>query len=124
MAGITNPAKEIDIAEVYDAFSGAELQSIDALGLCEEGQAGPAMENGEFEAGGRLPVNLSGGLIGQGGAPGATGVAQAFVMYRLLSGNYEPKLQPETTPQCGVIDAHSGICTVSVVHVLERVKTD
>ena len=124
MAGITNPEQEIDIAEVYDAFSGAELQSIDALGLCEEGQAGPAMENGEFEAGGRLPVNLSGGLIGQGGAPGATGIAQAVVMYRLLSGNYEPKLQPEATPQCGVIDAHSGICTVSVVHVLERVKTD
>ena len=62
MAGITNPEQEIDIAEVYDAFSGAELQSIDALGLCEEGQAGPAMENGEFDAGGRLPVNLSGGL--------------------------------------------------------------
>ena len=124
MAGITNPEKEVDIAEVYDAFSGAELQSIDALGFCQQGQAGPAMENGDFDIGGRLPVNLSGGLIGQGGAPGATGIAQAVTMYRLLSGNYEPELQPEIKPQCGIIDAHSGICTVSVVHVLEQVESD
>ena len=122
MAGISDPEREIQIAEVYDAFSGAELQGIEALQFCSEGQAGPRMVNGEFDIGGRLPVNVSGGLIGQGGAPGATGVAQTVSMYRLLTGTYEKLLQPKTDLRCGVIDSHSGICTVSITHVLERVK--
>ena len=124
LAGITDPAEEIDVAEVYDAFSGAELQSIDALGLCKPGQAGPAMEEGSFLPDGKLPVNLSGGLIGQGGAPGATGIAQAVTIYRLLKGAYEPKLQPARKLRRGLTDAHSGICTVSVVHVIESVDPE
>ena len=121
MAGIEDPMSEIDVAEVYDPFSGTELQSIDALQLCPKGQAGPAMENGDFQINGRIPVNLSGGMIGQGGAPGATGIAQAVTMHRLLSNRYEPGLQPSRPLRRGVIDAHSAICTVSAVHVLERI---
>ncbi len=124
LAGITDPAEEIDVAEVYDAFSGAELQSIDALGLCKPGQAGPAMEQGKFLSDGELPINLSGGLIGQGGAPGATGIAQAVTIYRLLSGTYEPQLQPTRKLRRGLTDAHSGICTVSVVHVIESAEPE
>ena len=108
MAGIDNPATEIDVAEVYDAFSGAELQSIEALELCEPGQAGPLLENGNFFPDGQLPVNLSGGLIGQGGAPGATGIAQAVTIYRLLRGDYEPHLQPARKIRRGLTDSHSG----------------
>ncbi len=122
MAGIQDPATEIHAAEVYDAFSGAEFQSIEALQLCLPGQASNLMAEGRFDRDGRLPVNLSGGLIGQGGAPGATGIAQAVTMYRLLSGCYETKLQPTPPPVRGVIDVHSGIATVSVVHVLERLE--
>ncbi len=122
MAGIENPISEIDVAEVYDPFSGVELQSIDALRLCSEGEAGRAMQNGEFQVDGRLPVNLSGGMIGQGGAPGATGIGQAVTMYRLLNNEYEPGLQPSKPLRRGVIDAHSAICTVSVVHILERIE--
>ena len=120
MAGITSPSQQIDVAEVYDAFSGAEFQSIEALKLSEDGEAGTRMKKGRFQRDGSLPVNLSGGLIGQGGAPGATGIAQAVSMLRLLNGQYEKTLQPEPVPRTGVIDVHSGICTVSVVHVLER----
>ena len=121
MAGIEDPMSEIDVAEVYDPFTGTELQSIDALQLCPKGQAGPAMENGDFQINGRIPVNLSGGMIGQGGAPGATGIAQAVTMHRLLSEKYETGLQPKRQLRRGVIDAHSAICTVSAVHVLERI---
>ncbi len=124
LAGITDPGKEIDVAEVYDAFSGAELQGIDALGLCQSGRAGPAMEEGKFLSDGDLPVNLSGGLIGQGGAPGATGIAQAVTIYRLLNGTYEPQLQPARKLRRGLTDAHSGICTVSVVHVIESAEPE
>lgn len=122
MAGIENPAMDLDVAEVYDAFSGAEIQGIHALRLCPPERIDERLADGEFDADGRLPVNLSGGLIGQGGSPGATGIAQAVTMRRLLSGSYEPMLQPNRTLRRGVIDSHSGICTVSVTHVLERIE--
>ncbi|MEO5882070.1 MAG: thiolase family protein [Caldimonas sp.] len=119
MAGITDAMQEIDVAEVYDAFSGAELQSLEALGLAAEGQAAKACAARSFDRDGRLPVNLSGGLMGQGGAPGAVGIAQAVTVWRLLSGDYHPGLQPKRALRRGVIDAHGGVATVCVVHVLE-----
>ena len=122
MAGVHEPAKEIDVAEVYDAFSGTQFQCIEALGLSPPGQAWAEMESGRFARHGPLPVNLSGGLIGQGGAPGATGIAQTIAMYRLLSGNYFSALQPSRTLTKGVVDTHSGIATTNVVQVLERVE--
>lgn len=122
MAGVTDPARQIDAAEVYDAFTGAEIQGIEALGLCPEGQGGAAIAAGEFNGDGRLPVNLSGGLIGQGGAPGATGIVQALTMQRILTGCYWPGAQLNRDLCRGVIDAHGGICTISVTHVLERIE--
>ncbi|MSP90018.1 MAG: thiolase family protein [Alphaproteobacteria bacterium] len=118
-ARIRNPRDEIGLAEVYDAFSGAELQALEALGLANEGEAATLMGAGIFVADGRLPVNLSGGLIGQGGAPGATGVAQIATLTRLLQGRYWPDLQPRQIPRFALADAHSGVGTVSIVHVLE-----
>ncbi|MFQ5937413.1 MAG: thiolase family protein [Acidiferrobacterales bacterium] len=121
MAGITDPAKQIDVAEVYDAFSGAEIQGIEALGLSPEGHGASAIAGGDFDGDGRLPVNLSGGLIGQGGAPGATGIVQALTIERLLTGRYWEGAQPTRDLRLGLIDAHGGICTLSVTHVLERI---
>ena len=120
MAEIDTPEKNIHIAEVYDAFTGAELQSLEALGLVAEGAAGAAMEEGKFSPAGALPVNLSGGLIGQGGAPGATGIIQAVTMDRLLTSRYT-KRTSKISCERGVIDCHGGICSISAVHVLERV---
>lgn len=120
MAGIADPGRQIDVAEVYDAFTGAELQGIEALGLCEPGMAGRALAGGLFDRSGPLPVNLSGGLIGQGGPPGATGVAQIVTLTRLLQQRYWPALQPKRELRFALADAHSGVATVSVTHVLER----
>lgn len=121
MAGIGYPADEIDVAEVYDAFSGSELQSIEALGFSEPGKAGKELEAGKFSANGSLPVNLSGGLIGQGGAPGATGLAQLISVYRLLSGSYFAELQPNRAVRRGIVDTHSGVATTNFIHILEKV---
>ncbi len=120
MAGVTAPTREVHVAEVYDPFTGAEIQGIEALGLAGEGEGGAAMADGAFDADGPLPVNLSGGLIGQGGAPGASGIAQAVAVDRLLRGAYWPGAQPGRELRRGVVDTHGGICTTSVVHVLER----
>lgn len=122
MAGIADPAQGIDVAEVYDAFTGAEIQSLEALGLARDGMAAAAVAAGEFSADGRIPVNLSGGLMGQGGAPGAVGIAQAVTVERLLTGRYWPGAQPERNLRRGLVDCHGGVATVCAVHVLERVE--
>jgi acetyl-CoA C-acetyltransferase len=63
MAGISDPMKEIDVAEVYDAFSYMELMWMEGLGLCERGEAGAMIDSGVTELGGALPINPSGGVL-------------------------------------------------------------
>lgn len=63
MAGISDPMKEIDVAEVYDAFSYMELMWMEGLGLCERGEAGAMIDSGVTELGGAFPINPSGGVL-------------------------------------------------------------
>ena len=77
MAGIKHPAKEIDVAEIYDTYAYKELQYYEALGFCSEGEAGRLIDQGITEFGGALPVNPSGGLLGEGNAVGTSGLIRA-----------------------------------------------
>jgi acetyl-CoA C-acetyltransferase len=63
MAGITDPRYQIDVAEVYDAFSYMEPLWLEGLGICDDGKGCEYEERGYFELGGRLPVNPSGGRL-------------------------------------------------------------
>lgn len=63
MAGIRNPFKAIDVAEVYDAFSYQELMWTEGLGFCKKGEGGRLIDSGETEMGGSLPINPSGGCL-------------------------------------------------------------
>lgn len=63
MAGIDDPLNEIDVAEVYDAFSYMELMWLEGLGFCEDGQGGEFVERGYANFDGKLPVNPSGGRL-------------------------------------------------------------
>jgi len=63
MAGIKEPFKEIDVAELYDAFSYMELLWMEGLGLCKPGTAGQLVDNGATEMNGELPINPSGGVL-------------------------------------------------------------
>lgn len=76
MAKIKNPRKELDFAELHDAFTSAEILSYEAFGFCKPGEGGRLIDDGITEMEGDLPVNPSGGLIGCGHAVGATGVMQ------------------------------------------------
>ena len=91
MAGITDPAKEIDVAEVYDAFTYQELLWLEAMGLCSDAKAGELMEAGAFDIQGRLPVNPSGGLLS--GHPviaaGLIRIAEAVRQVRGQAGAYQ-----------------------------------
>ncbi len=66
MAGVRDPRHDLDFAEVDDTYAYKELQHLEALGLAGRGEAGRLLEKGEFDRGGRLPVNVSGGALGCG----------------------------------------------------------
>ncbi|MBK8925494.1 MAG: hypothetical protein IPM74_06190 [Crocinitomicaceae bacterium] len=73
-AGITNPADELDLIEVHDCFSIVELLTYEDLGLCKKGEAKDMIRSGATKLGGKIPVNVSGGLLSCGHPVGATGV--------------------------------------------------
>jgi len=82
---------DIDVAEVHDAFSIAELLYYEAFGFCGRGEAGRMISDGETALGGRLPVNPSGGLLAKGHPIGATGAAQVVEIIRQLRGEAGPR---------------------------------
>lgn len=76
----------IDAVETHDCFSMTEYMAIDHLGLTAPGESWKAVEAGDIEIGGRLPINPSGGLIGCGHPVGATGVRMALDAFRQTTG--------------------------------------
>ncbi|MDP3406244.1 MAG: acetyl-CoA acetyltransferase [Brevundimonas sp.] len=76
----------IDAVETHDCFSMTEYMAIDHLGLTAPGESWKAIEAGDIEMGGKLPINPSGGLIGCGHPVGATGVRMALDAFRQTSG--------------------------------------
>jgi len=73
-AGITDPLKEIDLAEVHDCFSIVELLTYEDLGFCGAGEAKDMIRSNTTALGGEIPVNVSGGLLSCGHPVGATGI--------------------------------------------------
>jgi acetyl-CoA acetyltransferase len=80
-----NPG-DIDVAEVHDSFSVAEIIHYEDLGFCEPGTGGRFVESGQTALTGRLPVNTGGGLLNRGHPLGATGVAQIVELCDQLRG--------------------------------------
>ena len=87
MAGVK--PEDIDVAEVHDCFTIAELIAYEDLGFCKPGEGGQLVERGETRLGGRLPVNTSGGLKAKGHPVGATGTGQGYEIYLQLTGQAE-----------------------------------
>ncbi len=78
MAGISNPRKEISLAQVHDCFTLTELLTYEDLGFCEKGTAKEHIRSGTFALDGELPVNTDGGLKTFGHPTGATGVRMIY----------------------------------------------
>ena len=115
MAGV-GPS-DIDLVEVHDCFTIAELCAIEALGLVEKGKGGPATAKGETALGGRIPVNTSGGLKSKGHPVGATGVAQIVEVTEQLRGESGPR-QVKGAKR-GLTQNMGGTCASTAVHILE-----
>jgi acetyl-CoA acetyltransferase len=77
---------DLDGIEVHDCFTPSEYLAIDHIGLTGPGESWKAIENGEIEIDGRLPINPSGGLIGGGHPVGASGVRMLVDAAKQVSG--------------------------------------
>lgn len=87
LAQAKRKVEDMDLFEVHDCFTIAEIMIVEALGLVKKGQGGKAVEDGLTTAGGKFPVNASGGLKAKGHPVGATGVAQAVEVVEQLRGH-------------------------------------
>lgn len=85
-AGIQDPGEEVDLAEVDDTFAFRELQHLEALGLGDAADVAAMLEDGELDVDGDLPVNASGGSLGQGNLFEANGLVRVLECVQQLRG--------------------------------------
>jgi acetyl-CoA C-acetyltransferase len=117
VAGIRAPAREIDLAEVDDTFAHKELLHLEALDLAPAGRAGEWTLQGQTSASGTLPVNVSGGALGEGSLLDATGLSRALEVVLQLRGQAGPRQLPHV--RTGLAFAWRGLPTaVGVAAVL------
>jgi acetyl-CoA C-acetyltransferase len=117
MAGIK--PEEIDVAEVHDSYTIAEILAIEDLGFFKKGEGGIATENGETSLSGSKPVNTSGGLKARGHPFGATGIAQINEIVLQLRKKAEGRQVKDATK--GLAHNMGGTGGTSLVHILEVV---
>jgi acetyl-CoA acetyltransferase len=86
--------EDLDLVECHDAFTIAEILHYEALGLCPPGEGGRLVEEGHTALGGRIPVNVSGGLLSRGHPVAATGVAQIVEIVIQLRREAGPRQVP------------------------------
>ncbi|KXA95695.1 acetyl-CoA acetyltransferase [candidate division MSBL1 archaeon SCGC-AAA259E19] len=110
--------KDIDLAEVHDCFTIAEIMAIEDLGFCEKGEGGSLAEDGKTALNGEIPINTSGGLKSKGHPVGATGIAQAVEVVSQLRGD-SGKRQVDGA-EIGLTHNIGGSGGTGVVHILER----
>jgi acetyl-CoA acetyltransferase len=115
MAGVG--PEDLHLVELHDCFATAELVHYENLGLCGEGEAGAFLDSGATTIGGRLPVNLSGGLLSKGHPLGATGIANIYEVVTHLRG--EAGARQREGARIGMTHV-VGLGSASAVHILEK----
>ncbi len=115
-SGIT--AKDIDIAEVHDAFTSVELISYDGLGFCGKGEGAGLIREGKVNLNGTLPTNTSGGLKAKGHPISATGVSQIYELILQLR-NQAGKRQVDNLKYALAHNIGGAGC-VTAVHILRK----
>lgn len=111
---------DVQVAEVHDAYTIAEILAIEDLGLVRKGQGGPATADGRTTFGGAIVVNPSGGLKARGHPHGATGIAQVCEIVWQLRGKAEGRQVKDA--RIGITHNVGGTGATAVVHVLEAAE--
>ncbi|MBN2090978.1 thiolase domain-containing protein [candidate division KSB1 bacterium] len=109
--------QDIDLVEVHDCFTIAEIIVTESLGFFEPGQGGPAAEKGLTALDGKIPVNASGGLKSKGHPVGATGAAQIVEITKQLRGDAGPRQVKNA--KVGMTQNMGGSGGSTVVHIME-----
>lgn len=115
MAGVT--LKDLDLIEVHDCFTIAELIMYEVIGLTERGQGRRAIEEGWVLADGPVPINVSGGLKSKGHPVGATGVSQHAISAMQLTGTAGDMQLPRA--RRAAVQNMGGVGIANYVSVLE-----
>jgi acetyl-CoA acetyltransferase len=113
--------EEVDLVELHDCFATAELVHYENLGLCADGEAGRMIDDGETALGGRVPVNVSGGLLSKGHPLGATGIANIYEVATHLRGAAGARqVEGARIGLTHVVGGGPGAGTACAIHVLEK----
>lgn len=110
--------KDINVAEVHDCFTIAEVLAMEDLGFCPKGEGGKFISKGITRLGGKQPVNTSGGLKACGHPVGATGVKQIIEITQQLQG--QAGRRQVKGVKCGLTQNVGGTGATVVVHVLQN----
>ena len=110
---------DIDVATAHDCFTIAELMAYEDLGFCKKGEGAKMIRNGDTEIGGRIPVNLDGGLKAKGHPIGATGVSMAVEITKQLR-NEAGKRQAPIKNGNGLVHNVGGTGHYAYVTILSR----
>jgi len=108
---------DIDLVELHDCFATAEIVHYENLGLCADGEGGRLIDDGETALGGRIPVNVSGGLLSKGHPLGATGIANIYEITTHLRG--EAGARQVEGARIGLTHV-VGMGSACAIHVLEK----
>jgi acetyl-CoA C-acetyltransferase len=120
MAGLG--PKDIQIAEVHDCFTIAELVALEDLGFYTPGEAAKAIANGETKRDGVRPINTSGGLKTKGHPVGATGASQIVEIYKQLTGKAERNRQVQKNLKVGLAQNLGGSGATATVTIMTTEK--
>ncbi|MBU0756967.1 MAG: thiolase domain-containing protein [Nanoarchaeota archaeon] len=108
---------DIDVAEVHDCFTIAEICAIEDLGFCKKGEGGRFTETGATAIGGKIPINTSGGLKAKGHPIGASGIAQAIEIVHQLRGTAEKR---QVNADIGMTHNVGGTGATAIVHIFGK----
>ena len=112
--------KDVEVAEVHDCFTIAEIMAYEDLGFVEKGLGGKFIEEGQSEIGGKVAVNLSGGLLGKGHPLGATGLAMIYELTKQLREERERGRQAPLKRYIGLAHNIGGTGHYGYVTILRR----
>jgi len=113
MAGVG--PEDINLVELHDCFATAEILHYENLGLCKDGEAGQMIDSGAVALGGKIPVNVSGGLLSKGHPLGATGIANIYEVVTHLRGRAGERQVPNAQVGLAHVIGLGSACTINIL---------
>ena len=109
--------EDLDVVELHDCFATAEMLHYENLGLCADGEGPRCLKQGDFDIGGRVAVNASGGLISRGHPLGATGACGISEIVWQLRGESGGRQQKGAKAGAAHVIGLTSACTLNVLQV-------